>query len=48
MTGLGTDVQTVTQSLQSRTKLYNLEEGRDISPKAFLSLVSHVLYERRY
>ena len=47
MTGLGTDVQTLTQSLKSRTKMYELEEGRDISPKAFSSLVSHVLYERR-
>ncbi|XP_048756189.1 proteasome subunit beta type-3-like [Ostrea edulis] len=46
--GLGTDVQTVQQRLQFRVNLYELRENRRIKPKTFLSMVSNLLYERRF
>lgn len=46
--GLATDVQTVQQRLQFRLNLYELRENRRIKPKTFLSMVSNLLYERRF
>nr|UCK81599.1 proteasome subunit beta type-3 [Arenicola marina] len=46
--GLATDVQTVSQRLKFRLSLYELRENRRIKPKTFLSLVSNLLYERRF
>lgn len=46
--GLATDVQTVSQRLKFRLNLYELRENRRIKPKTFLSMVSNLLYERRF
>ncbi|XP_062607448.1 proteasome subunit beta type-3-like [Saccostrea cucullata] len=46
--GLATDVQTVHQRLEFRLNLYELRENRRIKPKTFLSMVSNLLYERRF
>lgn len=46
--GLATDVQTVSQRLKFRTNLYELRENRKLKPKTFLSMVSNLLYERRF
>lgn len=46
--GLATDVQTVSQRLKFRLNLYELREGRCIKPKTFMSMVSNLLYERRF
>lgn len=46
--GLATDVQTVSQKLRFRLNLYELRENRRIKPKTFMSLVSNLLYERRF
>eukprot|EP00128_Syssomonas_multiformis_P009751 Colp12_sorted_trinity150504_noHs@10236 len=48
LAGLGTDVQTVANKLNFRLNLYRLREERDIKPKSFLSLVSSMLYEKRF
>ena len=46
--GLATDVQTVSQRLQFRKNMYELRENRKIKPKTFMSMVSNLLYERRF
>lgn len=46
--GLATDVQTVSQRLKFRLNLYELRENREIKPKTFMSMVSNLLYERRF
>ncbi|EDO42974.1 predicted protein [Nematostella vectensis] len=46
--GLATDVQTISSRLKFRLNLYELREGRPIKPKTFLSMVSNLLYERRF
>uniref|UniRef100_A0A8C5FYS4 Proteasome subunit beta n=1 Tax=Gouania willdenowi TaxID=441366 RepID=A0A8C5FYS4_GOUWI len=48
LAGLATDVQTVAQRLRFRLNLYELKEGRQIKPKTFMSMVSNLLYERRF
>ncbi|GAB1603016.1 proteasome subunit beta type-3-like [Argonauta hians] len=46
--GLATDVQTVSQRLHFRLNLYELRENRKMKPKTFMSMVSNLLYERRF
>nr|QBH73455.1 proteasome subunit beta type protein [Thermobia domestica] len=46
--GLATDTQTVYQRLRFRLNLYELKENRRISPKTFTSMISNLLYERRF
>jgi len=48
LTGLATDVQTVANRLSFQLKLYELRESRKMAPKTFLSVVSNVLYEKRF
>ncbi|CAF0878022.1 unnamed protein product [Brachionus calyciflorus] len=48
LAGLATDVQTVSQRLKFRLNLYELQENRHIKPKTFSSMVSNLLYERRF
>lgn len=48
LAGLATDVQTVYQRLKFRLNLYELRENRSIKPKTFMSMVSNLLYERRF
>ncbi|GKB66480.1 proteasome subunit beta type-3-A [Tanacetum coccineum] len=48
LSGLGSDAQTLHQRLVFRHKLYQLREERDMKPETFASLVSAVLYEKRF
>jgi len=48
LAGLATDVQTVSQRLKFRLNLYELAENRHVKPKTFTSMVSNLLYERRF
>ncbi|XP_010776475.1 proteasome subunit beta type-3-like, partial [Notothenia coriiceps] len=36
------------QRLKFRLNLYELKEGRQIKPKTFMSMVSNLLYEKRF
>ena len=47
LSGLASDVQTLSQLLKFRCNLYKLKEGREISPQAFAGLLSTLLYEKR-
>ncbi|KAI1302364.1 Proteasome subunit beta type-3 [Halotydeus destructor] len=46
--GLATDTLTVYQRLRFRLNMYELRENRKIKPKTFASMVSNVLYEKRF
>ncbi|RZC62690.1 hypothetical protein C5167_024443 [Papaver somniferum] len=48
LAGLATDAQTLHQRLVFRHKLYQLREERDMKPETFASLVSAILYEKRF
>jgi 20S proteasome subunit beta 3 len=48
LSGLATDIQTVEQKLRFRINMYKLREERNIKPKTFASVFSHMLYERRF
>lgn len=48
LAGLATDVQTVSQRLKFRLNLYELQENRHVKAKTFSSMVSNILYERRF
>lgn len=48
LTGLASDIQTVSERLQFHIKLYELRENRKIAPKTFLSVLSNLLYEKRF
>ncbi|XP_047268816.1 proteasome subunit beta type-3-A isoform X2 [Capsicum annuum] len=48
LSGLATDSQTLYQRLVFRHKLYHLREERDMKPETFASLVSAILYEKRF
>lgn len=46
--GLATDVQTLRNTLKFKLALYELREERVMKPEAFSSLLSHMLYEKRF
>ncbi|GFS40139.1 proteasome beta subunit C1 [Actinidia rufa] len=48
LSGLATDAQTLYQRLVFRHKLYQLREERNMKPETFASLVSAILYEKRF
>lgn len=48
LAGLATDVQTVSERLKFRVNLYELRENRRIKPETLCSVVSNLLYERRF
>jgi len=48
LSGLATDVQTLHQRFAFRHKLYQLREERNMRPETFASLVSALLYEKRF
>jgi len=48
LTGLATDVATVSDLLRYKVNLYRLREERSISPQTMANLVSTSLYERRF
>ena len=48
LTGLATDVSTVSDLFRYKVNLYRLREERSISPQTLANLVSTSLYERRF
>lgn len=48
LAGLATDVQTLRNTLKFKLSLYCLREEREMKPKAFSNLLSHMLYEKRF
>jgi len=48
LAGLATDVQTFNNKLKFRVNLYHLREDREMRPKVVSSLVSSMLYEKRF
>ncbi|KAK9469924.1 nucleophile aminohydrolase [Lipomyces arxii] len=48
LTGLATDVATLSEVFRYKVNLYNLREERNIEPETFSNLVSSTLYEKRF
>lgn len=48
ITGLATDVTTLSETFRYKTNLYKLKEDRPIEPEIFTQLVSTTLYEKRF
>lgn len=48
LTGLATDVLTLSEAFRYKTNLYKLREDRPIEPETFTQLVSTSLYEKRF
>jgi 20S proteasome subunit beta 3 len=48
LTGLATDVTTVSDLFRYKVNMYRLREERQISPQTMANLVSSSLYERRF
>lgn len=48
ITGLATDVTTLSETFRYKTNLYKLKEDRPIEPETFTQLVSSTLYEKRF
>ncbi|QIX00458.1 hypothetical protein AMS68_005975 [Peltaster fructicola] len=48
LTGLATDVSSVSELFRYKVNMYRLREEREISPRTFANLVSSSLYERRF
>lgn len=48
LSGLATDITTVSNLAKFRTNLYELRENRKISPVAFTRVISNLLYSRRF
>jgi len=46
--GLTTDTQTVLNKLRFRVNMYQLDEEREMKPRVLSSLISTMLYERRF
>ncbi|CAL8100666.1 unnamed protein product [Calicophoron daubneyi] len=46
--GLATDSQTVFERLQFRKNVYELRENKSIKPKTITTMLSNLLYERRF
>lgn len=48
LTGMASDVQTISEKLRFRMNLYKLKEDRDMRPATFSSVVSNMLYSQRF
>lgn len=48
LSGLATDIKTVSQRLQFRVNMYELRENRRMRPSTLSSLMSSFLYEKRF
>jgi 20S proteasome subunit beta 3 len=48
LTGLATDVNTVSDLFRYKVNMYRLREERNISPQTMANLVSSSLYEKRF
>lgn len=46
--GLATDAITVSKRLKFRKNMFELRENRKVTPKIFASMVSNMLYEKRF
>ena len=46
--GLATDAITLSQLLKFRMNMFELRENRPITPEIFSSIVSNILYEKRF
>jgi 20S proteasome subunit beta 3 len=47
LSGLGTDVQTLSQRFKFKVNMYKMREERDIAPHTFAHMVASTLYEKR-
>lgn len=48
LAGLGTDVQTVAQTMKFKINMYKLREEREMKVRTFSNLLSTTLYEKRF
>lgn len=48
LTGLATDVTTLSETFRYKTNLYKLREDRSIEPETFAQLISSTLYQKRF
>lgn len=48
LTGLATDVTTLSETFRYKTNLYKLREDRSIEPDTFAQLISSTLYQKRF
>jgi len=48
LTGLATDVTTVSEVMRFKYNMYRLREERDMAPETMANLVSTTLYEKRF
>ncbi|ODQ77667.1 hypothetical protein BABINDRAFT_163381 [Babjeviella inositovora NRRL Y-12698] len=48
LTGLASDVTTLSETFRLKTNLYKMREERTIEPETFANLVSSTLYEKRF
>jgi len=48
LTGLATDVATVSELMRYKVNLYRLREEREMAPRTLANLMSSTLYERRF
>lgn len=48
LAGLGTDVQTLNQTLKFKMNMYKLREEREMKVRTFANLLSTTLYEKRF
>lgn len=48
LTGLATDVQTLSQTFRYHHKMYLMREERRMEPETFANLVSSTLYQKRF
>ena len=48
LAGLASDVLSLHEQLQFKTNMYKLKEEREIKPAALSSMLSSMLYEKRF
>eukprot|EP00180_Rhodochaete_pulchella_P001771 Plantae.Rhodophyta-Rhodochaete_pulchella.ctg2654.p2 GENE.Plantae.Rhodophyta-Rhodochaete_pulchella.ctg2654~~Plantae.Rhodophyta-Rhodochaete_pulchella.ctg2654.p2 ORF type:complete len:205 (-),score=28.11 Plantae.Rhodophyta-Rhodochaete_pulchella.ctg2654:377-991(-) len=48
LTGLATDMITLSNMFKMKLNLYKMREGRDIKPRTFANMVASTLYEKRF
>lgn len=48
LSGLATDITTIKNLAKMRVEQYEFRENRNISPKAFMNVMSNILYGRRF
>ena len=48
LSGLATDVQSVSQLLRFKLNMYKMQEEREIKAKTLSAMISNMMYEKRY